>query len=77
MMVCGTVPKPDFWPGTPGPDANFGMAPTFVPAALGSGTKLYQFYFMAWKNLPQISKYSSEKSGRSQDDEACSKIWSL
>jgi hypothetical protein len=38
VMACNSVPKSDLCPNTPGPDADFGMAPTFVPAALGSGT---------------------------------------
>jgi outer membrane protein assembly factor BamB len=42
VMVCGYAGAPNssspLCPGRPGPDADFGMAPTFVPAALGDGT---------------------------------------
>lgn len=38
VMACDMTPRPDICPTTPGPDADFAMAPTFVPAALGSGT---------------------------------------
>jgi polyvinyl alcohol dehydrogenase (cytochrome) len=42
VMVCGyagaATTKSPLCPGRPGPDADFGMAPTFVPAALGAGT---------------------------------------
>jgi outer membrane protein assembly factor BamB len=35
--ACGKSPEPAFCPPTPGPDSDFGMAPTFVPASLGNG----------------------------------------
>jgi hypothetical protein len=38
VEACTTTPKPAICPTTPGEDADFGMAPTFIPAALGSGT---------------------------------------
>ncbi|KIW00190.1 uncharacterized protein PV09_08230 [Verruconis gallopava] len=42
VMVCGYAGAPTsaspLCPDRPGPDADFGMAPTFVPAALGDGT---------------------------------------
>jgi outer membrane protein assembly factor BamB len=42
VMVCGNAGAPvslsPLCPGGPGPDSDFAMAPTFVPAALGAGT---------------------------------------
>lgn len=42
VMSCGYAGAPvslsPLCPDRPGPDADFGMAPTFVPAALGDGT---------------------------------------
>ncbi|KAF2670487.1 Quino protein alcohol dehydrogenase-like protein [Microthyrium microscopicum] len=43
VISCGTASAPvsnnqTLCPGRPGPDADFAMAPTFVPAALGDGT---------------------------------------
>ena len=42
VMACGYADAPvsnsPLCPVRPGPDADFGMAPTFVPAALGTGT---------------------------------------
>jgi hypothetical protein len=41
-MICGYPGAPtsnsSLCPGAPGPDSDFAMAPTFVPAALGEGT---------------------------------------
>lgn len=42
VMVCGFAGAPEsvspLCPERPGPDTDFGMAPTFVPAAYGDGT---------------------------------------
>jgi outer membrane protein assembly factor BamB len=59
VMVCGyagaNVSSSPLCPERPGPDADFGMAPTFVPAALGDGTTGVDSVVIGEKNGNLIS----------------------
>jgi outer membrane protein assembly factor BamB len=54
VMSCGYAGAPTsssaLCPFAPGPDADFGMAPTFVPAALGDGTTRNDSVIIGQKN---------------------------